>query len=197
MDKSKSYNSNVDYEVIYRNVKYPRLEFKTGELILILPKNYQNHEDIIEKHKKWINEKKNFIERSLIESKDKKLVERNFKEFKLLACHLAGKISKELKLEINKIYFRKMKTKWGSCSSKKNLTLNTLLRYLPEDLVEYVIFHEIIHLIEKKHNERFWRIISGKFKNYQEMEKELFIYWFLLQTKVLKEKIKKVKKWPL
>jgi len=197
MDKSKSYNSNVDYEVIYRDVKYPRLEFKTGELILILPKNYQNHEEIIEKHEKWINKKKNFIERSLIESKDKKLVERSFKEFKVLACYFAETISKELELEINKIYFRKMKTKWGSCSSKKNLTLNTLLRYLPEDLVEYVIFHEIIHLIEKKHNERFWRIISGKFKNYQEMEKELFIYWFLLQTKVLKEKIKKVKKWPL
>ena len=75
------------------------------------------------------------------------------------------------------------------------LLLLILLTLLAEIL--NTTFEKLFDIIEKKHNERFWRIISGKFKNYQEMEKELFIYWFLLQTKVLKEKIKKVKKWPL
>jgi len=181
MDEAKSYGSN--YEMVYRDIKYPRLEFKTGKLILILPRNYENHEIFIEKHARWIEKKKNFIETSLMESKNKKLVERSLIEFKSLIYNLTESISKKLELKINNIYFRKMKTKWGSCSSKKNLTINTLLRYLPENLIEYVIFHEIVHLIEKKHNEQFWKIISRRFENYQEMEKELFVYWFLLQTR--------------
>lgn len=81
-----------------------------------------------------------------------------------------------MKVSVNKIYFRKMKTKWASCSSKKNLTINTLLRYLPKDLIEYVIYHEMAHLVEKRHNERFWKIISHRFPDYKKVEKELFIY---------------------
>ncbi|MBU3965756.1 MAG: M48 family metallopeptidase [Euryarchaeota archaeon] len=77
-----------------------------------------------------------------------------------------------------------MKSKWGSCSPKKNLTINTLLKYLPEEIIEYVIFHEMAHLIERKHNEKFWKIISNKFQNYEENEKELFEYWFLIRTVV-------------
>ena len=78
-----------------------------------------------------------------------------------------------------------MKTKWASCSKKRNLTINTLMKFLPDYLIEYIIFHEIAHLKERKHNENFWKIVSRKFKNYEEMEKELFIYWFLIWKKNL------------
>jgi len=82
---------------------------------------------------------------------------------------------------INNIYFRRMKSKWGSCSLNENLTINTFLKCLPYNLIEYVVFHEMIHLIERKHNGHFWKIISKKFDNYEEKEKELFEYWFLIQ----------------
>jgi predicted metal-dependent hydrolase len=73
-----------------------------------------------------------------------------------------------------------MKTKWASCSSKKNLTINRPMRFLPEPALRYVIFHEIAYLEEKKHNGCFWKRISKRFDNYQELEKDLFIYWFKL-----------------
>jgi len=82
--------------------------------------------------------------------------------------------------EINKIFFRMMKTKWASCSKKRNLTINKLMKYLPEKLLKYIVFHEIAHLKQKKHNDIFWEIISRKFNNYEDLEKELFIYWFKL-----------------
>jgi len=82
--------------------------------------------------------------------------------------------------QIHKIYFRRMKTKWASCSLKGNLTVNTLMKYLPEELIRYVIFHETAHLIERRHNDRFWGIISQKFGNYEKMEQDLFSYWFLI-----------------
>jgi len=76
---------------------------------------------------------------------------------------------------------KKMKTEWGSYSTKGNLTINTLLKYLPNKLIEYVILHEMTHSQERKHNERFWKIISKKIKEHQKREKDLLVYWFLVQ----------------
>jgi len=58
------------------------------------------------------------------------------------------------------------------------------MKYLPEYLIEYIIFHELVHIIEKNHNSRFWEIISGKYKDYQKSEKELFKYWFKVSEEV-------------
>ncbi len=60
----------IDYEVAYRDVKYPRVEFKTGKLLLVLPEGEQP-EKIIEKHKDWIKDKIEFIEECLEASKKK------------------------------------------------------------------------------------------------------------------------------
>jgi len=112
--------------------------------------------------------------------KDKELANRTEEEFKELVYCLVEKVSKDLGLELNYIYFRKMRTKWASLSSVKNLTINRLMKYLPEYLIRYVIFHEIAHLMEKRHNDKFWQIVSGKYKSYREMEREMFTYWFLV-----------------
>ena len=175
-------NSIINYEIVHRSIKYPRLEFKTGKLLLVLPKNHRDHNDIIEKHKDWIYKRNSEITAAVVKAQKKKLdLKRTEEEFKGSIYSIIENISGDLKININKIYFRRMKSKWGSCSSKKNLTINTLLRYLPKNLIEYVIFHEMVHLIERKHNECFWNIISNKIKNYKEYEKELFEYWFLIQ----------------
>jgi len=47
-----------------------------------------------------------------------------------------------------------------------------------------IIFHELVHIIEKKHNNRFWEIVEERYKNYQRLEKELFEYWFKISEKV-------------
>ncbi len=168
---------NISYKVSYRNVKYPRLEFKTGELLFVLPLG-REPEILLEKHRGWIQRSIEFIKGCLKDSSDKEIVERRDKEFRTLVYSFVAKHTKELGVELNSIYFRKMRTKWASCSSKRNLTINKLMKHLPEHLVEYVIFHEIAHIIEKRHNDKFWKIISKEFNNYQELERDLFIYWF-------------------
>ena len=180
--QAKISDSTIDYEVVYRTIKYPRLEFRTGELLLVLPESHKDHVDIIEKHEEWIHNRNSEIITALENSKKKTLdFKRTDEDFRHSIHSIVENISDSLKIDINNIYFRKMKSKWGSCSARKNLTINTLLRYLPDSLIEYVIYHEMVHLIEKKHNERFWRFISNKFENYNENEKELFEYWFLIQ----------------
>lgn len=177
----------INYEIVHRNIKYPRLEFKTGKLLLILPKNYTDYKNLIEKHKDWIFKRNSEIIEALVGAQKKELdLDRTDEEFKQLIRSFVEEFSKDLKININNIYFRKMKSKWGSCSTNRNLTINKLLKYLPIEVIEYVIFHEIIHLIERKHNEHFWKLVSTKFDNYEEKEKELFEYWFLIQ-KVIDE----------
>jgi len=173
---------NIPYVVSYRAVKYPRLEFKTGKLLIVLPLGAKP-DILLDKHKHWIIKKSEFIRRCLQSAKNKKLITRSDEKFRKLIDYFVRKTSKDLNVKLNRIYFRKMRTKWASLSSAKNLTINSLVKHLPEYLIRYVIFHELAHIIEKRHNGRFWEIISRRFKNYRKMEREMFMYWFLVSKK--------------
>jgi predicted metal-dependent hydrolase len=168
---------NIPYSISHRNVKYPRLEFSTGKLLLVLPLG-RKPGPILDKHKKWILKKMAFVEECLKQASDERLVERTEEEFRNLSHSLGRKALMEMGGRLNHIYFRMMRTKWASLSSNKNLTLNRLMKCLPEHLLNYIIFHEIVHLKEKKHNDKFWKRISKRFDNYEELEKDLFVYWF-------------------
>jgi len=175
----------AEYTVAYRNVKHPRLEYKTGTLLLILPKGSKNEKQTLEKYKKWIQKKELTIKKALEEAKTKNLNQtRTDKELRNLIHTLAQNYQAELNTKINKIICRKMKTKWASHSKNRNLTVNTLLKYLPQDIIEYIIYHEITHSIERKHNEKFWNIITKKFPDYETKEKDLLTYWFIIQKTV-------------
>lgn len=80
-----------------------------------------------------------------------------------------------------KVQFRDMRRKWGSCSSKGTVTLNRRLCWLPERLAEYVVLHELAHLIELNHSAAFWQILAQHMPDYKqritalrEFEKSLF-----------------------
>lgn len=178
----KIFNSRIAYTTDYRNVKYPRLEFKTGILNLILPKDYPHEDKLLHKHKNWIMKKQKSINLALAKSKNIRLENRDLDDLKKIILNFYSKNSDKYKAK--KLQFRLMKSKWASCSSDKTLTLNTLLKFLPKRLIEYVVFHEMVHLKERKHSQGFWSIVSKKFKNYQDKEKELFVFWFLIQDKL-------------
>ncbi len=172
---------NIPYSVSYRNVKYPRLEFRTGKLLLVLPFG-RKPGPILDKHKRWILKKMAFVEECLKHASGIRMVERPEKEFRALTFSLVKRDLKELGGKLNHIYFKMMRTKWASLSSKKNLTINRLMKYLPEHLLNYIIFHEIVHLKEKRHSDKFWGLVSKKFNNCEDLEKELFVYWFRIQS---------------
>jgi len=172
----------TEYTVEYRNVKHPRLEFKTGTLLIILPKIGWTPEQVLEKYGGWIKRKQTTINTAIHQTTQETINRtRTQKELKNLVMQLAFTGQKELNTRINRIYFRKMKTKWASHSKNNNLTINTLLKFLPEDLISYIVYHEIAHNIERKHNETFWNLINRKHPDYQTQEKKLLTYWFLIQ----------------
>ena len=58
--------------------------------------------------------------------------------------------------KFNKLFIRNQKTRWGSCSSKENISLNMKLVFLPPELQDYVILHELVHTRHKNHGKEFW-----------------------------------------
>ena len=174
----------ISYNISFRDILYPRLELKTGKLLLVLPRG-SDPDDIMNKHQKWIAEKMDFIEGCRKAALKKETVKRTDKEFYDLVHNYQKNYSIELKENLNRVFFRSMSTKWASCSPKRNLTINKKMRFLPDYLIDYIILHEITHLKHKRHNAEFWKIISFRFKNYKELEKELFSYWFKLSEEKL------------
>ncbi len=67
----------------------------------------------------------------------------------------------------NRITIRCQKTRWGSCSSKQNLNFNCLLMLCPEKVQDYVVIHELCHLIEMNHSKRFWKQVENIMPDYR------------------------------
>lgn len=59
-------------------------------------------------------------------------------------------------------------TKWGSCSSKRHLTFHWKLMIFPIDIIDYVVVHELCHLIHMNHDRSFWRLVGKIYPDYKE-----------------------------
>jgi predicted metal-dependent hydrolase len=82
----------------------------------------------------------------------------------------------ELKLgvEVAGYFLQRMKTKWGGCNHKaRNIRLNTELVKKPKDLLEYVVVHEMLHLVEPTHSERFVALLQRYYPTWREARAEL------------------------
>ena len=82
-------------------------------------------------------------------------------------------LARAIDSEINHIRTKDLKSKWGSCSSKRNINLNWHLILLPPPIVDYVIIHELMHLREMNHSKQFWNWVAHYYPNYKLAEKSL------------------------
>lgn len=73
----------------------------------------------------------------------------------------------------SRVSIKNQKTRWGSCSKKGNLNFNYKMVYLPEDVLNYLIVHELCHLKEMNHSKKFWDLVSQTVPNYKRLRQEL------------------------
>ncbi len=81
--------------------------------------------------------------------------------------------AEEYGFHYNRLSIRAQKTRWGSCSSNKNINLNCKLLFMPVDLVRYVMIHELCHTIEMNHSQRFWALVEECDPLYKQHRKQL------------------------
>ncbi len=84
-----------------------------------------------------------------------------------------NKYSLILGVSPNMIRMKDTKTRWGSCSYVNNLNFNYRLVMAREDVLEYVVLHEMCHIIHKNHSKEFYNLVGSIMKDYK--EKELYL----------------------
>lgn len=151
------------------------LQVKNGEVIVKAPVFMLAWQinTFITKHQSW-------IENQLINhSKRKQLSEYEILELKKQAKEYIPirvlAIAGENWFQFNNIKITSAKSRWGSCTSKKNLNFSFYLIWAPKEVIDYVIIHELSHLREMNHSKKFWNIVEWIMPDYKSHVKWLKI----------------------
>lgn len=178
-----SMNNRYTIEVTRKRIKnmYLRVKDTDGTLSVSAPYGMGNTEI-----RKFVESKSDWIERTMQEM----LVARQLKEQEpVLAPFMEREICLELKRQLQRLIdkwepvmgvksagftIKKMKTRWGSCNVKSHhLNFNLLLAKVPPECAEYVVVHELTHLLEPSHNARFWSLMEYYLPGSKELRKQL------------------------
>lgn len=97
-----------------------------------------------------------------VEAKRGQILENWYREqVKTAAADLIAKWEPKIGLAVSRFYVRRMKTRWGSCNSPaRTIRLNTDLAKKPPECLEYIVVHEMLHILEPTHNERFQSLMQ-------------------------------------
>jgi len=77
------------------------------------------------------------------------------------------------KLQFNRLSIKNTRSRWGSCSSKKNLNFNYRIVFLAPELQDYLIVHELCHLAQMNHGPNFWALVAEQVPNYKQCVAQL------------------------
>lgn len=136
-----------------------------GNFVVTAPTNITSNivERFIVKKSQWILDKLDYFG-SFSKSFIVKNTKADYLKYKLQAQELAEKkvaqFNKIYRFRFNKINIKNQKTRWGSCSKKGNLNFNYKIALLPERIADYIIVHELCHLKEFNHSQKFWNLVE-------------------------------------
>lgn len=94
--------------------------------------------------------------------------------------HLAPRLTElsgQLGLAFRRVGFKRQRTRWGSCSHHRSISLNAKLLFLDPVLVRYVMVHELCHLVEMNHSPRFWSLVQKHHADFHAHDRELRKGW--------------------
>ena len=124
---------------------------------------------------KWIDKHMLKVQSTIDERS--KLEKITFEQIKELADQAVEYIPKRVKYYAekenfiyNKITIKNLVSRWGSCSTKGNLNFNCLLMLTPDYVIDYIVVHELCHLREMNHSEKFWAEVEKIMPDYQRAE---------------------------
>lgn len=149
-----------------------------GRVAITTPVRYSEGEleKFLNDHADWILDKLKFYKEKEVKSifpkgKNDYVINKSA-ALKLVRSNLA-KLNDVYKFNYNKVTIRNQSSRWGSCAKNGNLNFNYKLIYLPAELVEYVVAHELCHLKEMNHGKNFWNLVEKTIPDYIRIRKQL------------------------
>lgn len=104
----------------------------------------------------------------------------NFRQARQTLVERLDQLALQHGFEYNRVFVRRQKTRWGSCSGRKNINLNIHLVHLPAELRDYVILHELVHTRVANHGPRFWETLQTYLPRARRLDRQLNEYRILL-----------------
>ncbi len=136
-----------------------------------------------ERAERFVLEKSEWILKHLEQFKEtlgtsvKKLTPKEIKQYKeearVLAAARLAHFNSHYNFSYNTVSIKAQKTRWGSCSRKKNLNFNYKIALLPAHLTDYIIVHELCHLAQMNHSAKFWSLVAETIPDHLACRKQL------------------------
>jgi hypothetical protein len=156
-----------------------------GRVIVRAPSRLAKKEVVrfLEEHSEWIRQKQETLW-NRAEKKRQTRARYDIPAYESLSdmekCRIRVHVLERLRLyapqmgvTYNRVTIRNQKGRWGSCSAQGNLNFNYRLHYLPEELLDYVVVHELAHRIHMDHSPAFWAVVETYHPDYRNSQKKL------------------------
>ena len=167
----------MEYDIIYSDRRTMSIIVKNGKVVVRAPKKIKKEyiEAFIREHREW-------VERSLEKSKkvrdpiadfSHKEIEELREKARIVLANKTKYYSEIMGLKYGRITITSAKTRFGSCSSKGNISYSYRLLLYPDAAIDYVVVHELAHLRKMNHSKEFYKIIESILPDYKQRIKLL------------------------
>lgn len=147
--------------------------YKDGRVLITSPKRTPQY--VIDN---FLVDRSEWLKIRVAETTQKvKLSAKEYKDYKTTALERVWDIIKSGRFDevfsFNRITIKNTRSRWGSCSSKKNLSFTYKIIFLPEELQQYLVIHELCHLKHFNHSKDYWNLVETYLPNYKSLDKAL------------------------
>lgn len=167
----------MEYEIIYSKRKTLSVSVRNGKVVVRAPIGLPKGiiAEFLGKHREWIEKQleKSLLRTDPIAQMSKKEIEALRSQARIILTDKTQKFSKIMDLKYGRITITGAKTRYGSCSSKGNISYSYRLMLCPEQAIDYVVVHELAHLKEMNHSKRFYALVEKILPDYKERIKLL------------------------
>ena len=165
----------IPYTLYKSKIKNMYIYIKEGKVLVKVPSrvNENKVQDFLNKKSEWIYKNLEKIKEKIRKEKEERIEQKDIERLQKIVEENIYKYSKILGKSPKKVRIRDLKYAWGSCSSNKNISINLKLALKDEKAIEYVVLHEMCHLIHMNHSKSFWDLVEKNMPKYKEYKKLL------------------------
>ncbi len=173
---------NIPVEIVYTRRKSLGLQIKSdGRVYARVPERTSDEviRYFIEKHTAWILRKRSRlvnVPQASVTRLPEVTSEAGKRQIRRLVTQRVAYYAGMMGVAYGRISMRNQRTRWGSCSSDGNLNFNCRLLFVPPELVDYVVVHELAHRRHMNHSPEFWQEVERYLPDYRERREKLRQY---------------------